>query len=92
MAATMTPGANAPGRAAARLAWLAEKAAVGKRYRAYAQAWVQQQIDSMEQRGEIPADQSLDEFVELRRDLFSRVPEYDDATGKARQTPQESQP
>lgn len=92
MAGTETPGAVAPGRAAARPAWLAEKAAVARRYRAYARAWVQRRIARMDQRGEIPVGMSVERFVELRRRLFSEVPEYDDATGKARKAPKEPRP
>jgi hypothetical protein len=92
MAGTSTSGAVAPDRAAARLVWLAEKDAVAKRYRAYAHAWVQRRICSMEQRGEITVGMSLDRFIDLRRSLFSKVPEYDDATGKARKPPKGPRP
>lgn len=92
MPGTTTPGAVASGRAVARQAWLAEKAAVAKRYRAYALAWVKRRIVRMERRGEIPVDMSLEKYVALRSRLFKKVPEYDDATGKARKSPKERQP
>ena len=87
MAGTSMSGAVAPDRAAARHAWLAEKSAVAARYRAYAHAWVQRRINRMERRGEIPADMSLEAFIALRCRLFREVPEYDDATGRARRGP-----
>ncbi len=46
----------------------------------------------MDLRGEIPVGMGVERFVELRRRLFSEVPEYDDATGKARKTPKEPRP
>ena len=92
MAGMRISGALAPDRAATRQVWLAEKAAVARRYRAYAQAWVQRRIDRMERRGEIPADMSLEVFLELRRELSEQVPDYDDATGRARKPPRMPRP
>ncbi len=92
MAELTMPDALAPGRAAARQAWLAEKAAVAGRYRSYARAWVRRRIARMERRGEIAVGMSRDAFIELRRRLFDDVPEYDDATGKARKPVKEARP
>lgn len=92
MSGTTMPGAAVPGRAAARQAWLAEKAAVAGRYRAYARAWVCRRLARMERRGEIPIGMGRERFVELRRRLFDEVPEYDDATGRARRPAKGSRP
>ena len=81
--------AVAPVRAATRREWLTEKATVAKRYNTYAHTWVHRQIARMERCGEIPANMSLEKFENLRCGLLRKVPEYDDATGRAKKSAKE---
>jgi hypothetical protein len=86
MEETTTTSPIVQDRATARASWLAEKAAVHKRYRSYVRKWVRRKLARMEKRGKIPVSMSLERFVKLRSKLIEKVPEYDDATGSKRKS------